>query len=354
MRAKRRLLASVTVLAMVISACGAVGSDPTSTTAEDGGLGAESLTVVATTSILGDVVSNVIGDDATLEVIIPVGADAHDFQASPQQVSTLSTADLVVAVGLGLEEGLHDALEGAETDGAHVLEVASLVDPLPFGESEDCESDEAENHDHEDHDDEEGTEDHDQEDLDDEEGHDHDEHDHGSCDPHIWMDPLRMAEAAHLIAEELEEIAPGGGWEERAEAYANDLSQANDEIVAILSGIPEASRKLVTNHEALGYFASAYDFEIVGVVIPGGSTLGDPSSAELAALVDVIREQQVSAIFTDLSSPSGLAETVAEEAGSEISVVGLYTESLGEPGSGADTLIGMLTTNAQNVADALS
>lgn len=343
MRAKRRLLASVTVLAMVISACGAVGSDPTSTTAGDGGVGAESLTVVATTSILGDVVSNVIGDDATLEVIIPVGADAHDFQASPQQVSILSTADLVVAVGLGLEEGLHDALEGAETDGAHVLEVASLVDPLPFGESEACESDEAEDHDHEDHDDEEGTED-----------HDHDEHDHGSCDPHIWMDPLRMAEAAHVIAEELEEIAPGRGWEERAEAYANDLSQANDEIIAILSGIPEASRKLVTNHEALGYFASAYDFEIVGVVIPGGSTLGDPSSAELAALVDVIREQQVSAIFTDLSSPSGLAETVAEEAGSEISVVGLYTESLGEPGSGADTLIGMLTTNAQSVADALS
>jgi zinc/manganese transport system substrate-binding protein len=180
------------------------------------------------------------------------------------------------------------------------------------------------------------------------------EHDHGSCDPHVWMDPLRMAEAARLIAAELEEIAPGGSWGERAEAYATQLTEANDEIVEILSAVPEGSRKLVTNHEALGYLADVYDFEIVGVVIPGGSTLGDPSSAELAELVEVINAEQVPAIFTDLSSPSGLAEAVAEEAGSEVAVVGLYTESIGEPGSGADTLIGMLTTNAQAIADALS
>jgi zinc/manganese transport system substrate-binding protein len=163
-----------------------------------------------------------------------------------------------------------------------------------------------------------------------------------------------MAEAALLISAELEAIAPDGGWSDRAQTYANELTAAHEQIVGILSTIPDESRVLVTNHEALGYFAALYDFEIVGVVIPGGSTLGEPSSADLAELIDVINEEQVPAIFTDLSSPAGLAETVAEEAGAEVQVVGLYTESIGAPGSGADTLIGLLTTNAQRIADSLS
>jgi zinc/manganese transport system substrate-binding protein len=268
-------------------------------------------------------VSNVVGDEATVETIMPVGADAHDFQASSQQVSLMSTADLVVAVGLGLEAGMDDAMESAESDGADVLEIAPLLNPLPFG-------------DHTHHQGEGG----------DDEG--------GSHDPHVWMDPIRMAEAARLIGAELEEVAPGGGWAERAETYATQLTETNSEIEATLSAISEDSRIMVTNHQAFGYFAELYDFEIVGVVIPGGSTLGEPSSGELAQLVEVIDEENVPAIFTDLSSPSGLAETVAEEAERPVEVVGLYTESLGEPGSGADTLVGMLTTNAQRITDALS
>ncbi|HEX6286259.1 MAG TPA: metal ABC transporter substrate-binding protein, partial [Acidimicrobiia bacterium] len=112
-------------------------------------------------------------------------------------------------------------------------------------------------------------------------------------------------------------------------------------------------RQLVTNHEALGYFADRYDFEIVGVVIPGGSTLGDPSSAELAELVETIERNDVDVIFTETSEPGSLAEAVAAEAGREVAVVVLFTESLGEEGADAGTLTGMLLENARLIAEAL-
>lgn len=322
-----QLVASLIAAVLVLAAC---GSGNAGAPGDDG-----TLTVVATTTILGDVVSNVVGDGGNVEVIMPVGVDAHDFQASSQQVAMMSTADLVVAVGLGLEEGLHDALDSAESDGVPVFEVAPLLDPIPFGEHENGASvcDPATEH---------------------EDESESDEHEQGSCDPHVWMDPLRMAEAARLIATELEDVSPDGGWAERAEDYAAELTETNEQIVEKLSAVPEDRRAMVTNHEALGYFAELYDFEIVGVVIPGGSTLGDPSSSELAELVEVINREQVPAIFTDLSSPTGLAEAVSEEADDEVAVVPLSTESLGEPGSDADTLIGMLTSNAEAIAEALS
>lgn len=110
---------------------------------------------------------------------------------------------------------------------------------------------------------------------------------------------------------------------------------------------------MVTNHQALGYLANTYDLEIVGVVIPGGSTLADPSSAELAALVDVIEEEDVDVIFNETSLPDRLAEAVAAEVGRDISVVAIYTESLGDPGTPAGSLIGMLIEDARLISEAL-
>lgn len=357
MTTERSLWTILTVLALVVAACGTGDGEGATTSAADAGAeDPDSLAVVATTTMLGDIVSNIAGDEATVEVLMPVGADPHDFQASSQQVSKVSTADLVVANGLGLEEGIHDVLEGAESDGAHVLEIGAMLGPLPFGghdhgEDVDHDAEAAESCDPEMAD--EHEEDH-EEDEHEEDGAEAHEDEHGSCDPHIWMDSIRMADAALLIAAELEEIAPDGAWNQRAEAYAEELKAANTQIEEALSMIPNEARVLVTNHEAFGYFAELYGFEIVGTVIPGGSTLGDPSSAELAKLVEVIVREDVPAIFTDSSAPSALADSIAAEAGEQVTVVELYSGSLGEPGSGADTLIGMLTTNAQRIADALS
>ena len=128
---------------------------------------------------------------------------------------------------------------------------------------------------------------------------------------------------------------------------------AHEGIEEVLGAIEPEKRKLVTNHEALGYFARRYEFETIGVVIPGGTTLADPSSAELAALVEEMQEEGVNVVFAETSSPTQLAEAVAAELGAQASVVELYTESLGEPGSDADSLIGMLETNASLISEAL-
>jgi len=270
------------------------------------------VTVVATTTILGDVAGNVVGDGGAVEVLIPVGADPHDYRPSARQVAAVYKADLVISNGLQLEEGLLDVLEGAAADGANVLQFGDLVDPLPFGEAD------------------------------------------GSFDPHIWMDPARMADAARLIAVELAALDPSVDWQARSERYAAELLAADREAATILAAVPSGDRKLVTNHDSFGYFADRYGFEVVGVVVPGGATLAEPSSAELADLVQQVAAAGVPAIFAETTEPATLAEAVAAEAGTDIAVIELYTGSLGEPGSGADTLVGMLLTNARRIAGALS
>ncbi|MBT8213521.1 MAG: metal ABC transporter substrate-binding protein [Acidimicrobiia bacterium] len=281
----------------------------------------DDLTVVATTTILGDLAANVAGDDAEVVVLMPVGADPHDFQASAAQVAAINGADLVVANGLGLEEGLEDVLDAAASDGVRILEIGTLVDPLPFDADE-----------HED------------------EG----DHEHGSEDPHIWFDLTRMATASTLLADELTQIAPDLDWESRAEAYSGDLLVADEAIATLLSAVADTDRRLVTSHGSLGYFAARYDFEVIGTVFPAGSTLADPSSEQLANLVEVMRTENVTVIFGETTQPETLAAAVAGELGSDAQVVSLYTGSLGAPGSGADSLIGMAQLNAGLIADALS
>ena len=264
--------------------------------------------VVVTTTIIGDVVRNVVGADATIEVLVPTGADPHDYQASSRQVAGINRADLVVANGLGLEDALADVLGAAKRDGANILEIAPLLDPIPLG---------------------------------------------NSLDPHVWLDPKRMADAARLIAEEMTGVDASIDWSSRAEAYAIELDITHREIESILEAVHGDSRNLVTAHDALGYFAAVYGFEVVGTVIPGGSTLGAPSSDELAKLVRLIEMEGVVAIFAGTTESSAVASAVAAEVGHEVIVVELYTGSLGEPGSGADTLVQMMLTNAELIAEAL-
>lgn len=302
-----------TALAWLLAA-GLVAAACSGDQTESGQAGAR---VIATTTMLGDLTRNVVGDEGSVEVLLPVGVDPHDYQASARQVAAIQEADLIVANGMGLEEGLEDALDGAERDGVRVLYLGEQLEPLPFA-AEGGNSD------------------------------------HGAYDPHVWLDPIRMAEAARILGDELEEVASGGTWTDRAEDYAVMLTDLDTEIRTMFSSIPAERRKLVSNHTALGYFAARYDFDVIGAVIPGGSTLGEPSSAELAKLVEVMERDGISVVFAENTEPSALAEAVATEVGNGVDVVELYTGSLGEPGSDADTLIGMLRANANLIAEALS
>lgn len=282
--------------------------------------------VVVTTTVLGSVVGEILtcalGDDSSLSVLMPLGADPHDFQASSAQVALMAGADLVVVNGLGLEEGVLDAVENVEADGVSVLEIAALVDPLPFGEE---------------HSEEES----------------HDDHGHGEFDPHFWFDMERMALAAELIGAELA-VNGDESFASCGESVAGEI-RATDVLVAdTLSSVQEANRVLVTDHDALGYLAERYDFEVVGVVIPGGSTLGDANSSDLADLVATIQNEEVRAIFGNTAGSPALLETLAAEVGGDVQVVELFVGSLGGPGSGAESYAEMMTTNATRIASALA
>jgi zinc/manganese transport system substrate-binding protein len=314
----RALAAWSALNALGLAACG--GGGATATTAVEG---CRPLRIVATTSILGDVVGQVAGAADRVEVLIPRGADPHSFQASASQAAALREADLVVVNGLGLEGTLVGIVASAAADGVTVVEAASFVVPLPYGPGV--------------------------------AGEDGGEANGGALDPHLWTDPQRMAEVATGLGEALAAADPGCAAAHRAAAaaYRAELLDLDREIEGVLAAVPAGQRKLITNPHTLGYFAARYGFEVVGAILPGGTTFAGPSSAGLAALVETLRREGVRAIFAETTAPVSLADAVAAELGGEVAVVTLYTDSLGEPGSGADTYAGMMRVDARRIAEAL-
>lgn len=324
--------------ALLLSACG--GAESTSSSATDPVATDETagVSVVATTTMLGDVTASIVDcAGGSVSVLMPVGTDPHDFSASSEQVAEMVNADLVVVNGLDLEAGLSDSFENAAADGARIFEVAPLVDPIEFGAGghagEEPHSDEApvagESH----------SED--------------DGHGHGSLDPHFWMDMNRMSMAAELIGNELTAVTGDDAYTICAATTATGIRDAELEVRALLESVPAEKRVLVTDHDALGYLAAAYGYEVAGTVIPSGSTMAQPSSADLADLVATIQAEGVTAIFTDASQPTSLAEAVAAETGTDITIVPLYEGSLGGPDSPAATYIDMMRTNATLISEGL-
>jgi zinc/manganese transport system substrate-binding protein len=298
MRPHSLLAGTVLAATLLAAACG-----------DDGGAagGTNSAEVVVTTSVLGDVVTNLVGDDAGVEVLMPPGADPHEFAPSARQAADLREADLVVANGGGFEAGLDDTLEAAEDDGATVVRALDSVERI-------------------------------------------------DDDPHFFTDPARMAVAAETVATTLSEEVPAldtPAFRERARTYVAELEGLDAEIEAILAPIPPERRKLVTNHDVFAYFADRYGFTVVGSVIPAVTTEAEPGAGELDELAATIEAEGVPAIFADTSAPERLADALAGEVG-DVEVVELYSESLGEPGSDGDTYLTMMNTNAERIAAALS
>jgi zinc/manganese transport system substrate-binding protein len=278
--------------------------------------------VVATTSIVGDLVSALVGDEADVDVILPAGADPHEFAPSARQAEAMADADLLVVNGAGFEQGLTDVIDAAREDGTPTF---AITDHVVLRTRDGAE-------------------------------HDGDHEDEGGVDPHVWTDPLTLVDAVGPLADALTALdgidaAPITRNATELEAALHELDA---EIDATLAAIPPARRVLVTNHEALGYFAARYRFEVVGSVIPSLSTASAGSAAELEELARVIEEHHVPAIFAETTQPTKLAEALADDVDVEVDVVPLYTESLGEEGSGADTYVGMMRTNAERIVEALA
>lgn len=311
----------------------------------------ETLKVVATTTIIADVARNVGGDFVTVEALIPPDADVHAFELTPADIVKVTQADMVLVNGAGLEDFLGTLLDNA----AEVVVVSNGITMLSFA---------GDAHHEEDENDEEhahaalivgvlgasGVCD---------EAHEHEDeahaHEHGVCDPHVWTDPKNVMVWASNIAEAFAaaDVEHADGYRANAAAYIAQLEALDAEIVEILSVIPEDARILVTNHEFLGYFAHAYGFEVVGMVISGGTTLAEPSPQALATLVNVIQNEGVKAIFAEISSNPLLAQTIAAETGINVVTV-LYSDSLSAADGPAAAYLDYLRYNAQVIAQALS
>lgn len=278
---------------------------------------AERPTVVVTTNILGDITRNLVGEEADVVVLMESNADPHSFGISAKQAAVIENADLVIHNGAGLEEGVLNHVEAAAAEGVPTLAAMDAVEPLKFS---------------------------------------HDDGD-GAADPHFWTDPSRVELTAETIAESVVEHVDGVDStivRSKTASYKAELDKLEASMEESFAAIDPSRRKLITNHHVFGYLAQRFGFDVIGAVIPSGTTLASPSSADLNDLTSKIRAAGVVAIFADSSQPERLADVLAAEAGQDIAVVPLFTESLGTEGSGAHTYLEMMRSNTERIAQALS
>ncbi|MEW6694807.1 Manganese-binding lipoprotein MntA [Tepidimonas thermarum] len=282
------------------------------------------LPVVASFSILADLVRQVGGDRVQVDALVGPEADAHVFQPRPADARRLTAARLVVAHGLGFEGWLERLLRNAAYQGALVRVSDGLPDPLPARGQ----------HGHG--------------------GHDHAHvHDHGDWDPHTWQDVRNAMHAVQRIEAALCAADPDGcaHYRQRGADYRARLQALHDDIVAAWQAIEPARRKVVTSHAAFGYYARAYG--VTFLAAKGVSTASEPSATTVARLIRLIRAEGVRAVFIERLTDPRLIERIAKEAGVRPSAVPLYSDALSAPAGPAPDYIALMRHNTQALVAAI-
>ncbi len=268
--------------------------------------GGDKKSIVVTYSILGSIVKELVGGQAEVIVSMPEGADPHEWEPSARDIAAINNADLVVENGLELEAGMLDALNSARNAGVKFFTASDYITIRYVGEGEIGEDE----HEHE-------------------EEHEH-HHEVGAPDPHLWTDPLAMKSVAAALADMLQNEL-GLDVSAQAASLEAKLDSLNDEIAGIVNQIPAEKRKLVTGHESMGYFARRYGFQLIGVIIPGLTSQGAVSAADLAGLKKAIIANNVDVIFVELGTSTAVAGAISDETG--VSVVELPSHTLPADGS---------------------
>lgn len=303
-------------LALLIPAAGVVPAAAQTPTA------AEPLQVVASFSILGDLVRRVGGDAVAVTTLIGPGLDAHTYDPAPADLVTLEGADLIVENGLGFEPWLDRFFASAQPSGTRVVASEGIA-PREAGEYEE---DAAE-----------------------------DEQAPGRFDPHVWHDVANAIVMVENIRDALTAADPASAdlYEANAAAYMAELETLDAWVREQVATLPEDRRKLVTSHDTFGYFADAYGFEVVGTALGSLSTeAGDPAAREIATLISEIEAAGVPAIFAENVANPDLMESIAAEAGIALAPP-LYTDALGPEGSPGATYDGMMRSNVTTIVEAL-
>jgi ABC-type Zn uptake system ZnuABC Zn-binding protein ZnuA len=260
---------------------------------------------VATTTQVADLVRNVAGERASVDSILRPNSDPHDYEPRPSDAVAVSQADVVFRSGGDLDGWLDDVLDSAGGDAERV----TLIDSVRRdGE-----------------------------------------------DPHWWQDPRNAILAVRATRDALIEADPKGraGYERRAAAYTRRLRALDAQVASCLGRVPAAQRKLVTTHDALGYFARRYGIEVIGAVIPSLSTQAQPSAQDVNALVDQIEREHVKAVFPEAALPRKLEQAISREAGAKVGGE-LWADTLGPRGSSGATYVDAIRSNARTLAEGMS
>lgn len=315
---------------------------------------AEPLNVVASFSILADMVQQVGGEHVNVTSLVGPGEDAHVYEPVPTDVVAVANADLVVVNGLGFE-GFLDRL--VEASGTQAPIVVASHDVYAIEAEED-------DHGHDDHNDQDdhGHEDEAHDDhahdeaAQDDHGHDeeaHDDHDHGPLDPHAWQSLEAARSYVAEIAEGLCDVSAEhcDSFMANAALYDQQIDELSDEIGTAFAAIPRSERIIITSHDAFGYLARDYDLTMLA---PQGLSMdAEASAAEVAALIDQIRETGAQALFVETVSDPRLITQIADETGLTVSGE-LYSDALSDAEGPAGSYLAMMRYNAEAILAALS
>jgi len=305
----RRLILSILVLLGLVFSAGACGTTPAAENVQAGGL-----KIVATTTIVADVVRQIAGDQNQVTTLLPIGADPHSFQPTPQDVVRVADAGIIFSNGAGLEEFLQPLLKnaGSQAEVVAVSENIQLLDAQGPHTS-----------------------------------------DQPGGDPHTWFDPNNVIQWTQVIEEKLSALDPANAqtYAANAQAYRQRLKELDAWVQDQVAQIPEANRQLVSDHTVFTYFAHRYGFTQDGAILPGYSSMAQPSAQELAALEDTIRSLSVKAVFVGETANTSLAERVARDTGTQL--VYLYTGSLSAPDGPASSYLGLMRYDVSAIVKAL-
>lgn len=274
---------------------------------DDGGGGGVS--VVATTPQVADLVRNVAGDRAEVTQILPANADPHEYEPTPSDAEALAGADLIVRSGGEVDDWLDQLVESSGTDAP----VLVLIDHVKTVTTD------------------------------------------GDTDPHWWQDPRNAVLAVAAIRDELDDVDPGGAgaYDANARRYIGEIERLDRAIASCIDRVPPAQRKLVTSHDALGYYAARYGIDVIGAAIPALTTQAQASAGETSDLIALIRSEEVNAIFPEAGVSPALEQAIADEAGATVGGQ-LWADTLGPEDTAAATYLGSLRANTRTLVEGFS
>lgn len=290
---------------------------------------ADPVKVVASFSVLGDLAQQVGGERVSVHTLVGPDADAHVFQPTPADAKTIAQANLVIVNGLGFEGWLPRLVKSSGYRGPVVVATTGIKALKG--------ADEAHDDDHDDH----GAQE--------KEAHHH----HGDLDPHAWQDLSNVLRYVDNIAQAMIKADPAGQsvYLANATRYKQEISSLDSELKTAFKGIAKARRKVVTTHDAFGYFARAYGVAFLSPV--GVNTEAEASAADIARLIKQVRREKIPAVFMENISDPRLIERIRQESGARVGGK-LFSDALSQADGPAPTYLAMMRHNAKTLLAALA